>query len=143
MPTETSPHFVDLHVGARLRLRRKSLGMSQTTLADAVGLTFQQLQKYERGANRISASKLHGMAAVLNTSVGWFFEGLPDPVEPENALAQDAERIARTIQAFLMSTEGVELARSLPGISPAARRQILDLMRAMAALEDQDEAAGD
>lgn len=141
MPTETSPHFVDLHVGARLRLRRKSLGMSQTTLADAVGLTFQQLQKYERGANRISASKLHGMAAVLNTSVGWFFEGLPDPVEPESALAQDAERIARTTQAFLVSAEGVELARNFPALPSTARRQILDLMSAMADLDEREEEA--
>jgi len=143
VPTETSPHYVDLHVGARLRLRRKGLGLSQTTLADAVGLTFQQLQKYERGANRISASKLHGMAAVLNSSVGWFFEGLPDPVEPESVLAQDAERIARVTQAFLMSPEGVELARNFPTLPPAARRQILDLMGAMADLDDRGQGADD
>ena len=140
MSSEPSPHYVDLHVGARLRLRRKSLGLSQTVVAAAVGLTFQQLQKYERGANRISASKLHALAHVLTTSVGWFFEGLPDPVAPDNPLTENAERVARVTQAFVMSSEGVELARAFPTVSSAGRRQILDLMRALAGPEGEDDA---
>src|SRR5579884_660298 len=78
---ERSPNPVDLHVGARIRMRRKSLGVSQERLADSLGLTFQQVQKYERGANRVSASKLYEIARALQTSVAYFFDGLADPAE--------------------------------------------------------------
>lgn len=132
MPTEPSSHFVDLHVGARLRMRRKALGLSQTAVAKAVGLTFQQLQKYERGANRISASKLFAMAAVLSVSANWFFDGLPDPVASEGEMKDGAEANARPILAFLMSPEGLELARLFPAVPKTARRQILNLCHAMA-----------
>lgn len=118
-------------------MRRKSLGLSQGAVAAAVGLTFQQLQKYERGANRISASKLHALAHILKTSVDWFFEGLPDPVTPEHALAEEGLRLARISQAFLMSPEGLDLAQMFPSLPRAARRRILDLMGAMS-----DEAIG-
>src|SRR5580692_8901907 len=76
---DRSPNPVDLHVGARIRMRRRMLGVSQEKLADALGLTFQQVQKYERGANRVSASKLYEIAAALKTPVAYFFEGLADP----------------------------------------------------------------
>lgn len=69
-------HPVDLHIGSRIRLRRKLLAISQTDLADALGLTFQQVQKYERGSNRVSASKLYEIAQRLDVSIGFFFEGL-------------------------------------------------------------------
>ena len=69
------PNPVDLHVGSRIRLRRKILGVSQERLADALGLTFQQVQKYERGANRVSASKLYEIAATLQTQIAYFFAG--------------------------------------------------------------------
>jgi len=130
--SEPSPHYVDLHVGARLRLRRRAQGLSQTALAQAVGLTFQQLQKYERGTNRISASKLYAMAALMRTPVDWFFEGLPDPASPNSARADEAERRARVTQAFLISAEGLELAQGFPDLPPSARRHILELMRALA-----------
>ena len=71
-------HPVDLYVGARLRIRRKVLGLSQTQLAEALGITFQQIQKYERGANRISASKLYEAARLLQSPVSYFFEGLDE-----------------------------------------------------------------
>src|SRR5713226_5149805 len=73
------PNPVDLHVGARIRLRRRMQGVSQEKLADALGLTFQQVQKYERGANRVSASKLYEIAAALHAPVSYFFDGLADP----------------------------------------------------------------
>ena len=73
------PHPIDIHVGARLRLRRTLLGLSQEKLGEAVGITFQQLQKYERGANRISASRLYHLALVLDVPVGFKSErGIPD-----------------------------------------------------------------
>lgn len=71
------PHPVDLHVGKRLKQRRALLGLSQQTLGDHLGLSFQQVQKYENGANRISASRLYLLAQILNVPVGYFFEGLP------------------------------------------------------------------
>ena len=70
------PHPVDRHVGLRIRIRRKEVGVSQERLAEALGITFQQVQKYERGANRVSASKLWEIARALNTGVGYFYEGL-------------------------------------------------------------------
>ena len=73
------PDPVDVHVGARLRLRRNLIGMSQEQLGKASGLTFQQIQKYERGANRMGASRLYQIAQILNVPVGWFFEDMPAP----------------------------------------------------------------
>lgn len=125
-------HLVDLHVGARLRLRRRALGLSQSALADAVGLTFQQLQKYERGANRISASKLFAFAAILTVPVGFFFEGLPDPTVQDGQASQAAMAVSRTTLAFLETPEGQELARRFPSLPKPARRQILDLIHAVA-----------
>lgn len=128
---------VDTHVGGRVRMRRKLLGVSQDQLADSLGLTFQQVQKYERGANRISASKLFRIAEILSVDVSYFFDGLPDPIEgagPDGAVAHAHE----VMQAFLQTSEGVELAEIFPRIaSGRVRRQILDLVRTMAAEEDK------
>jgi transcriptional regulator with XRE-family HTH domain len=124
---------VDAHVGERVRMRRKLLGVSQDQLADSLGLTFQQVQKYERGANRISASKLFRIAEILNIDVAYFFDGLPDPIEgaePDGAVAH----VHEVMQAFLQTSEGVELAEIFPRVaSGRVRRQILDLVRTMAA----------
>jgi transcriptional regulator with XRE-family HTH domain len=124
---------VDAHVGERVRMRRKLLGVSQDQLADSLGLTFQQVQKYERGANRISASKLFRIAEILNIDVAYFFDGLPDPIEgaePDGAVAH----IHEVMQVFLQTSEGVELAEIFPRVaSGRVRRQILDLVRTMAA----------
>ena len=80
MTLERSPNPVDLHVGGRIRMRRRILGISQEKLADALGLTFQQVQKYERGANRVSASNLYEIARTLQAPITYFFEGLADPM---------------------------------------------------------------
>lgn len=128
---------VDTHVGERVRMRRKLLGVSQDQLADNLGLTFQQVQKYERGANRISASKLFRIAEILNVEVSYFFDGLPDPIEgtgPDGTTI----RVQEVMQTFLQTSEGVELAEIFPRIaSGRVRRQILDLVRTMAAEEDK------
>ena len=122
------PNPVDVHVGLRIRLRRKELGVSQEKLADAIGLTFQQVQKYERAANRVSASKLYEVARALDTSTAYFFEGLTDA-----HIRTAAEPGGQTqMQAFLLTAEGVELATTFPRIQPSrVRRRILDLVRAM------------
>ena len=125
---EASP--IDCHVGARIRMRRKILGVSQEKLADSLGLTFQQVQKYEKGANRVSASKLYEIAAALQTQVAYFFEGLADPSVEIDAAAKGTEQF---VHDFLMTPEGLELAGIFPRISrPAVRRRILDLVRSMA-----------
>jgi transcriptional regulator with XRE-family HTH domain len=72
------PHPIDVHVGSRVRLRRTLLGLSQTALGDALGLTFRQVQKYERGKNRISASKLWKLSQILDVPVSFFFDGLAE-----------------------------------------------------------------
>ena len=122
------PSPVDAHVGARIRLRRKLLGLSQQQLAARLGLTFQQVQKYERGVNRVSASKLYETAQVLQASVTHFFEGL----EGEQVILthQDGETAVTT---FLMTTEGLELARLFPRIPKGRmRHQVLELVRTLA-----------
>lgn len=130
-PEARQPNPIDLHVGARVRMRRKVLGISQEALADALKLTFQQIQKYERGANRISASKLYEIAKTLQISVTFFFDGLPDPVTDEvDEVGQASERL---VTEFLNTAEGLELAEIFPKIGRARiRRQVLDLVRAMA-----------
>lgn len=124
------PNPVDRHVGLRIRMRRKELGISQERLADSIGLTFQQIQKYERAANRVSASKLWEMARVLRTTVGYFYEGLSD----QGPLDRDDHEARRDIiQDFLLTPEGMELATLFPQVRQApVRRRLLDLVRTMA-----------
>jgi transcriptional regulator with XRE-family HTH domain len=127
-----SPNPVDLHVGSRVRMRRKMLGISQERLAEALGLTFQQVQKYERGANRVSASKLYEIARFLSTPVSYFFEGLAETPGGETS------ETGQTVHDFLMTSEGLELAGSFPRINnPRLRRRLLDLVRTMVEEENQ------
>ena len=129
MAEDKSPDPVDIHVGRRLRMRRKDLGYSQQALADALGLTFQQVQKYEGGANRISASKLHAAAMFLKTPIGFFFEGLDDPEEADTTAAELANEMAR----FWQAPGGPELARAYVAIaSSGMRKHLVDLARAIA-----------
>ncbi len=134
--TERHPNPIDLHVGARIRMRRKILGVSQERLAEDLGLTFQQIQKYERGANRVSASKLYEIAKSLQSSVAYFFEGLADTTG--DGMAEAGEPF---VHDFLMTSEGLELAALFPRITrPKVRRRILELVRSMA---EEDAAAGE
>jgi transcriptional regulator with XRE-family HTH domain len=128
---DQEPHLVDTHVGARLRQRRKAMGLSQTQLAESIGITFQQLQKYERGANRVSASKLYGMAVTLQTSVAWFFDGLTLDLEHATAGEVADERRMKAMQHFMMSSEGIELATLFPRIPEPQRRRILALAKTL------------
>jgi transcriptional regulator with XRE-family HTH domain len=128
---------VDLHVGARVRMRRKFLGLSQTDLAAALGLTFQQVQKYERGSNRVSASKLYEISKYLKAPVTYFFEGYAEGETPDGFSESNSEKF---VHEFLMTTEGIELAAAYPRIKSAKhRRKILDLVRSLA--EDTPEPA--
>ena len=132
--TERGPNPVDLHVGARVRMRRKFLGMSQEGLAETIALTFQQVQKYERGSNRISASKLWEIGKALKAPVAYFFEGYGENEAVEGFSESESEQF---VHGFLMTTEGIELAEAFPRIKNAKhRRRILELVRALAEEDD-------
>jgi len=132
---ERGPNPIDRHVGLRIRMRRKELGISQERLAESIGLTFQQVQKYERAANRVSASKLWEMARALSTTISYFYDGLGDVLEtPGSNVPRE------TLQDFLLTPEGMELAAAFPKIPTGrVRRRMLDLVRAMAGEPDTPE----
>ncbi len=131
---DRSPNPVDLHVGARVRMRRKFLGMSQEGLAETIDLTFQQVQKYERGSNRISASKLYEISKALKAPVAYFFEGYGENEGVEGFSESESEQF---VHGFLMTTEGIELAEAFPRIKSAKlRRRVLELVRALAEGDD-------
>lgn len=123
-------HPIDVHVGGRIRMRRKFCEMSQTELAGKIGLTFQQVQKYETGANRVSASKLYQISQTLRVPVAYFFTGYSDSEEPTDDTMLDSER---AVGAFLQTDEGIQLAEAFPRINGVKkRRKLLDLVRSLA-----------
>ena len=129
---DNEPNPIDRHVGARVRLRRKMLKMSQESLGESLGVTFQQVQKYERGANRIGASRLWRTAQVLQVPVGYFFEGLAVAEGAAHGFAEDDQ--TPLIYDFIASPEGVALASAFGQITdPQVRRRVLELVRALAA----------
>ncbi len=137
-----APDPIDTHVGSRIRFRRKILGLSQAKLAESLGLTFQQIQKYERGSNRVSASKLYETAKTLQISITYFFEGLNDPAAA-TPHGHAADFPQQAINEFLTTPEGIELALAFPKLKTArVRRRVLDLVRSMAD-EDADDGAAD
>jgi transcriptional regulator with XRE-family HTH domain len=120
------PNPADVHVGARVRLRRTMLGMSQEKLGEALGLTFQQVQKYERGANRVGASRLWEMSRVLEVPVSYFFEAL-------DGASSEAPEGGELDPNPMTKRETLELVRAYYKISdPAVRRRIFDLTKALA-----------
>jgi transcriptional regulator with XRE-family HTH domain len=127
------PHPVDVHVGARVRLRRTLIGMSQEKLGEAIGLTFQQVQKYERGTNRVGASRLYELSRVLDVPVGFFFDEL-DPRLLDSAAATGlAEAPAPVFEHVPFEREMLEIVRTYQRIGdPAVRRRLFDLARAIA-----------
>lgn len=140
------PNPIDIHVGARLRLRRTLLGLSQEKLGEAVGITFQQLQKYERGANRISASRLFNLSQVLGVPVGFFFDDMPDPDAMATAAENDLPPSSTAEEVDSMARrETLELVRAYYRINETAvRRRAFDLIKALAgeakSATDEEEA---
>lgn len=133
--TKHSPNPVDLYVGSRVRMRRLMLGMSQTKLADTINLTFQQVQKYEKGTNRMGASRLTQIAQVLQVPVSFFFEGAPS----ELALATGAAAVSPTayVSEFVSSRDGLALTKAFVGIKDAKlQRRIVNLVEEI--LETRD-----
>ncbi len=117
-----NPHPIDVHVGARLRARRTLLGMNQTKLGDALGLTFQQVQKYEKGTNRISSSRLFRLTRALDVSIEYFFEDMPAEVGASSP-AKGRDR----------SDEPISFEPN-----PMAKRETLELVRAYYKIKDAD-----
>jgi len=125
MARTKGPNAIDIHVGSRMRMRRMMLGMSQEKLATGLGLTFQQVQKYEKGANRIGASRLQHLASILQVPVPFFFEGLPAADEPKSHAASLPHS---AVFEFLATNDGVRLARAFTRIPDAKlRRSIVDV----------------
>ncbi len=131
------PNPIDKHVGSRVRMRRMLLKVSQERLGDALGLTFQQIQKYEKGTNRISASRLQQIAKVLDVQVSFFFEGAPSGDMPDGRFSVAAS--TAYVSDFLTTSEGVQLTKALMRIkSDRVRRRIVELVEAMAEDDDRD-----
>jgi len=137
---ETRPSPIDVHVGSRIRLRRTLLGMSQERLGDALGLTFQQVQKYERGANRVGASRLFDLSRVLDVPVSFFFDDLPAPYAAAGARSslQQGSGFAESQDGFggpddlFTRKETVDLVRAYYRISElTVRKRMLDLIKSM------------
>jgi transcriptional regulator with XRE-family HTH domain len=123
------PNPIDIHVGGRIRLRRNMLGMSQEKLGDSLGITFQQIQKYEKGTNRVGASRLQAIASILEVPVSFFFEDAPGG--PTEGLAEENQ--TTYVVDFLSSTEGLRLNRAFVRITDQkVRSRIIDLVRALA-----------
>ncbi|KAB0682851.1 helix-turn-helix domain-containing protein [Aureimonas leprariae] len=130
------PNPVDVHVGSRVRLRRTMLGMSQERLGEALGITFQQIQKYEKGLNRIGASRLQKICEVLNVPISFFFEDAPNVEGTGEGFRESAG--PNYVVDFLSSPEGLQLNRAFVRISdPKVRRRLIDLVRALADAEDE------
>ncbi len=127
-----SPNPVDIYVGNRVRMRRLMLDLSQTRLADALGVTFQQVQKYEKGVNRISASRLQHISHILQVPIPFFFEGLPS--NPQGSKKNTAVPFPTYVSDFIATSEGLSLIKAFTKIKRSGlRRSIVHLVEAMAA----------
>ena len=133
--SKKKPNPIDIHVGSRVRLRRSMLGMSQEKLGDSLGITFQQVQKYEKAANRMGASRLQAIATILGVPVSFFFEGAPDvPTTPGAGFRVDGP--TSHLVDFLNSAEGFRLNHAFVRIADAkVRSRVVDLVKVLAADE--------
>ena len=122
------PNSIDVHVGNRVRIRRLELGMSQTKLGDALGLTFQQVQKYEKATNRISASRLQHVSRILQVAIAYFFEGSPGQLKAKGNAPSSAH-----VFDFVATTDGLTLAKAFTQIKNAnVRHHIVKLVNEIA-----------
>jgi transcriptional regulator with XRE-family HTH domain len=143
---ESRPSPVDVHVGARIRLRRTLMGMSQERLGDALGLTFQQVQKYERGVNRVGASRLFDLSRILDVPISFFYDNMPDSMVGPSGVAQPSRSaihgFAEQQEGFgndesLTKRETLELVRAYYRITdPNVRKRMLDLIKSMGPADD-------
>jgi transcriptional regulator with XRE-family HTH domain len=134
MVAKKAPNPIDKHVGSRVRMRRMMLSMSQEKLGDALGLTFQQVQKYEKGTNRIGASRLQQISNILQVPVEFFFEGAP---HVGGAARADGDAPSPAyVSDFLASSDGLALTKAFMRISDTKlRRRIVDLVEQIAIID--------
>ena len=139
---EGRPSPIDVHVGSRIRLRRTLLGMSQERLGEALGLTFQQVQKYERGVNRVGASRLFDLSRVLDVPISFFFDDMPDSLTQAFGApaARRATGFSESSDSFADETlnrrETLELVRAYYRITdPAIRKRVFELIKSMGPTE--------
>jgi transcriptional regulator with XRE-family HTH domain len=127
--TGKRPNPTDVYVGSRIRMRRKMLGLSQEKLGEKLGITFQQIQKYEKGTNRVGASRLQAMSDALEVPVSFFF---PEPTSSSGPSGMQEES-ATFMMDFMSTSEGLDLTRAFIRIrNPKVRRKIVELVRALA-----------
>lgn len=138
MMSPKAPGALDRYVGNRMRVRRLEVGMSQEKLGEALGITFQQVQKYEKGTNRVSISRLHQVAQALETPLSYFYEGGTDGAGAKSSFG-DPE-LAGAASEFLKLAEARTLVRSFIGLSTAQRRQVVEFVRKLAG--DSEKPAG-
>jgi transcriptional regulator with XRE-family HTH domain len=130
-----APNPTDRHVGSRVRMRRMMLSMSQEKLGDALGLTFQQVQKYEKGTNRIGASRLQQISHILQVPVAFFFEGAPSLGDSPSGMGEAPS--PAYVSDFLATSDGLALTRAFTRIKDAKlRRRIVDLVQQIAGDSD-------
>jgi transcriptional regulator with XRE-family HTH domain len=127
----SSGHPADIAVGRRIRQRRVNLGLSQTNLGNELGLSFQQIQKYENGSNRVSASALYQIARILRVPVGFFYEMMPQTA-PDGDHALDESASARL--AYIATSEGEQAIDLFRQLSPATRKHLMGIMSQLAVL---------
>jgi transcriptional regulator with XRE-family HTH domain len=128
-----APNPIDKHVGSRVRMRRMMLGMSQEKLGDALGLTFQQVQKYEKGTNRIGASRLQQISVILQVPVAFFFEGAPHVAASHTTGGMEEAPSPAYVSDFLATSDGLSLTKAFMRIhNPKLRRRIVDLVEEIA-----------
>src|SRR5882724_7062759 len=126
-----SPNPTDKHVGARVRMRRHMLGLSQEKLADAIGLTFQQVQKYEKGANRIGASRLQQIASVMQVPESFFFDGAPAAKGATPGFFNNNAPQPELVTQFLATKVGLDLVQGFMKLPEGKRRSVVNLVEAM------------
>lgn len=132
---EAGPDPIDIVVGTRIKARRTLLGMSQERLGEALGITFQQIQKYERGSNRVSASRLFHIARALDVSVAWLFN---EGAEARLAAREEGDAFQDGLEEMLHRSETIDLIRGYYRIqSRAARKSVYDLVRSLASGDDK------
>jgi transcriptional regulator with XRE-family HTH domain len=129
--SKKKPNPIDAHVGARIRMRRNMLGMSQEKLGESLGITFQQIQKYEKGTNRVGASRLQAIASIMEVPPAFFFENAPtDELTAGEGFAEVAS--TTLVMDFFSSAEGIQLNRAFSRIEdPKVRRKIVELIKAL------------
>ena len=136
MAGKKTPNPIDVHVGSRMRMRRMMLGLSQEKLGESLGISFQQVQKYEKGTNRIGAGRLQGIATTLEVPVSYFYEDLPGQ---EQASGFSEEGLSY-VSALLTTQDGMDLTQAFLQINnPKLRRRVVELVKGI--VEDQQQRA--